>query len=626
MAKLRRSFANHNDIIMSPSSIVGFSDTSPFLDVQARDIPAGTLASDFYPTSTFWNLFTSGHQVLLGTRGSGKTALIRMLSYGCLRLLSAPKAKTFVREKRFLGFYVPLHLEQMTLITQNDDSYESRVGYFKFIFNHIAAAGFIETLAVLLEDMYPNPDVRIEKEIELSRAIILYWYGPRSKVKPMLASIMRELRLWAYRTERWQDGLDSPGDTAPPLCKPCLDPVVAVIPEVNSILELNPQVTQWVACIDEAEFLKPPFLKAINTFMRSQNRGLVVRLATAPFRYERDTEIPDAPLEPNGNDFRYVVVDMEPESREFEQLCEFIWNTRSKRFGNIKATTLAEFLQDDLDADSRAVYGEEFGSEALTHESLLAAILAVVSPQRAASAKRRLAGNKDIRKPYINKYSPVLFLRRLKTANDKGNTNVGLYAGARICRLVSEGNPRRFLDLMHLLYERHRSSPLTRRVQQDVILSFCCSVLSQSDGLPEHGPLVRSILDCVLGLLESRVHGATMLDGGCSFAVSANLLKNAGILEALKTAVRFSRLTCEDPTAVTINPDTTLRISYSLAPTNWIPMREGDRPTLYSSSLLGGVMDLPRVETPALRRSASDGFVRGLELAMEDAEDEELSF
>src|SRR4051812_20420048 len=87
----------------------GYSGANPFHDAQAKSFGVRRLASEFYPVSLYWSLFNDGHEILIGSRGSGKTALLRMLSYSGLRLLEDARSKDWKR--RYFGFYIPLHLE-----------------------------------------------------------------------------------------------------------------------------------------------------------------------------------------------------------------------------------------------------------------------------------------------------------------------------------------------------------------------------------------------------------------------------------------------------------------------------------------------------------------------------------
>src|SRR4030042_6962133 len=89
----------------------GYKGGNPFQESQARTYGDEKIVGEFFPTSFFWSLFNEQHEILLGTRGSGKTILLKMLTYSCLRRFNHPQARDYVAKKSFLGFYVPLHLE-----------------------------------------------------------------------------------------------------------------------------------------------------------------------------------------------------------------------------------------------------------------------------------------------------------------------------------------------------------------------------------------------------------------------------------------------------------------------------------------------------------------------------------
>src|SRR5260370_40263121 len=91
--------------------LLEFSGSNPFREAQARTFPGEKLIHEFFPTSVFVSLINEQHEILLGTRGSGKTALLKMLSYSCFRSIVEARLKSFQSEKSFIGFYVPMHLE-----------------------------------------------------------------------------------------------------------------------------------------------------------------------------------------------------------------------------------------------------------------------------------------------------------------------------------------------------------------------------------------------------------------------------------------------------------------------------------------------------------------------------------
>ncbi len=85
----------------SSDLLEGYSGANPFHESQARAGAERKILSEFYPTSAFWSLFNDQHEILLGTRGSGKTFLLRMMSY-TLRQIS-PAAVSEVLDLRERG-------------------------------------------------------------------------------------------------------------------------------------------------------------------------------------------------------------------------------------------------------------------------------------------------------------------------------------------------------------------------------------------------------------------------------------------------------------------------------------------------------------------------------------------
>ena len=79
--------------------IKGFIGENPFKDSQARTFPDKKVLSEFYPTSTFWSLFNEQHEILIRTRGSGKTILLKMMRYSLLKEINDPKAKEIIEGK-----------------------------------------------------------------------------------------------------------------------------------------------------------------------------------------------------------------------------------------------------------------------------------------------------------------------------------------------------------------------------------------------------------------------------------------------------------------------------------------------------------------------------------------------
>ena len=74
-------------------SIRGSTQQNPFSDSQARNFSDTKLLNEFFPISNYWSLFNDQHEILLGTRGSGKTFLLKMMRYSILKRIEDQRAK-----------------------------------------------------------------------------------------------------------------------------------------------------------------------------------------------------------------------------------------------------------------------------------------------------------------------------------------------------------------------------------------------------------------------------------------------------------------------------------------------------------------------------------------------------
>ena len=55
------------------------TDQNPFSDFQGRGPTDKEIIDEFYATTTFWGLFNSQHEILVGSRGCGKTFLLKSM-------------------------------------------------------------------------------------------------------------------------------------------------------------------------------------------------------------------------------------------------------------------------------------------------------------------------------------------------------------------------------------------------------------------------------------------------------------------------------------------------------------------------------------------------------------------
>ena len=77
----------------------------------ARNEGPSDLASGFVWTKIFQRLTTKKNHIILGARGSGKTALVKMLAHNYLSKSGDGRAEKLIKEKKVIGCYIPMRLE-----------------------------------------------------------------------------------------------------------------------------------------------------------------------------------------------------------------------------------------------------------------------------------------------------------------------------------------------------------------------------------------------------------------------------------------------------------------------------------------------------------------------------------
>src|SRR5438105_1533377 len=77
----------------------------------ARNLTRDEIVRTFGPPEAFWRLLSAKNHILLGSRGSGKTAIAKMLAHDHLSKWDDERAKDAVDSKAYIGMYVPTRLE-----------------------------------------------------------------------------------------------------------------------------------------------------------------------------------------------------------------------------------------------------------------------------------------------------------------------------------------------------------------------------------------------------------------------------------------------------------------------------------------------------------------------------------
>lgn len=565
------------------SQLHGTTGPNPFREAQAKTFGDTKLIREFFPTSTYLSLFNEGHEILLGSRGSGKTAILRMASFTCFSQIDQPAVKKIAGQRRFYGFYIPLHLEFMASLPQDTPDGSGSTEFFQFAFNCAAAKAFLFEVRTLLHSAGKTAAQQLEKEAILLERLCQMWMLGASAQFASLEDVADRIDTMYFQQAPWKDRTIAP---LPIFARHLFSPIIAILPQFCRELDIDEKESHWLACVDEAEFLKPAYLKCFNSFMRSEKRPIVLKLATLPYKYtSMETFVPGVSVECSGNDFNFRSIDLPWGSDDFRQLADHLLDKRLHRTDLFSdKVSLEAFVGKLGNDDPKDYYKEEIGEEDATDEKILYGILTEVSSERRARFERIRDTPARIASDYFKKFSPVFYLRNIRRESEKGNRKVGIFAGPTMIRRVADGNPRRFIQIMHDMFVTARRTKLGWKAQHEVIESFVDREFERAAGLPDFGLLLDGILKTVGQLLESRVHGrGPMVESGVNLIVQEALLANTVIRGALELGVSYSFLFVDEASLTSgLNSATDFRLAHVVAVKYWLPMRSGS-PVLLQS-------------------------------------------
>ncbi len=549
-----------------------YTGQNPFKYSQARDFPLQKLNDEFVPTPKFWNRFNVSNEILIGTRGSGKTILLRMMTYSSqICIANGPfgsqlKSEVWDHGISYIGFYIPLRLRVLREIGTTDNEEEER-RRFSFLFNCVAASAIIDEVHTIIRQKFQDDVDALMKERELINKLKFAWGIALDERTPTLRYLQETIdRLFDAVRTNWdfQKG-NHTFDSA------LLEPIISILPVLNNIFGFDRRQTSWVACFDEAEYLNENLQRVLNTVMRSESRGLAVKIATLPFHYnEFRTETDDEYVQAEGDDFRFESIDYQWNESDFIELTDYLVGTRlaqTRLFDDEFPEKLESFVGETSNKDLTALYKNVFPN---VDEN---AIREMVISELRLNAQRTTQKFSD---GQIKKYIPIFLIRELYAKTRNGNSKVPLLSGASMIRKVSDGNVRRFLQICDALFESSRASLLKPNSQHDVVWKFAEQRFSRSQSVYGQGFLLHNLLLAISNFLFHKLHNGPISDVGVEFTIAESLLKNKKITVALEMGVAYSYLTCPQTDLFNgISSSTRFRLSNAIAAFKWLPMRAG---------------------------------------------------
>ncbi len=540
---------------------------NPFGDSQSRNYSDQKVSSEFFPMSMFWSLFNDQHEVVLGSRGSGKTFLLKMMRYSMLKKIDDDRARKLVKDKNYIALYVPMHLE--IVIPFNNDKIDEtdRIAIFQVAFNCYLCEALLIELESLVEEIEDKKQ-RLITQIALVENLERLWFQTTtdicefSDLSDRIMDIYYDIDLKAPVLE------NIPNIFKREICSP----LVKAKKKIAELLEFDDEPT-WIVCVDEAEFCNETIQRCINDRFRSDSKRIALKVATLPFYHLTLKTLVDGIEVSDIDDFKYTIVDLKYDESDFKDLTNSLCRSRLKdRFDSSDlCESLEAFVGIEGNDDYRDYYRLEVGEDLATTEAIKAGIIDSFSEVR----KENATNYANDRKTIFDKFAPVFYVREMKKLSGIGNHKPGWYAGAKMIRRVSQGNPRLFLRLMNELFEKARETELTAKAQHEVLCEFADRICNSTWALPDNGPKASKNLDNISEKLSDKVHKGDLTQGGNSFTIQySKIAPFEKEKQWIELAIAHSRIIVDNETIRTgIRENTKYAVSNAYAVKYWIPMR-----------------------------------------------------
>lgn len=485
----------------------------------ARNLSVEEVVATFVPTRVFWRLLSSKNHIVLGARGSGKTALAKMISHDHLSRLKDPHAQQIIQTRGFIGIYVPTNVEWVGGLKNKPWKDEAEAEqFFQWRLNLSTCLAFLATLQSCLGTYIPNRGERARTERLLIARISRDWldHGQHCNSIGELTERLEDLQ---YSKQQQLTRLRVGGQLEPG------EQIVGVNFDMELFTPLRRGITlasralqfpkncTWILCLDEAEFLDRLHHRILNSYLRSDSKNLVFKITTMPyFHHTLDTNT-GAALNV-GHDFEYVYIDQDPifghagqehEDAPKETFAETIFSKRAQLSGaRYVGMTLPRLLGRSQILDRKEV---EWSATSPMYKLLEEH----ASRETRARALRMLDSPTQFADQVGRKILPALIVRDA-VRNHRGRADLEIYSGASMVVRCSDANPRRLIRLFNALLGAVRWNSRTKRsldpkAQTRILIAFSETTLDRIQSEPEVGPELFRFVRAIGTYMHDSLHG-----------------------------------------------------------------------------------------------------------------------
>ncbi|TQI71435.1 hypothetical protein JM79_2368 [Gramella sp. Hel_I_59] len=277
----------------------------------ARYFSFKDISESFVVNDEYRELAKDSSMLLMGSRGCGKTTLLKMLTPAGLAYWNDEESSSIKDNIKFTGVYVPSDIQwknQFDYLRKHLKNENSVVEIIiEFLFSCNINIALCKTFKSILDFQVSDPLVKIQKEYKISKGLISNWELPTNTI-PNLDNVELEILQRVRQINNLIKKLifsgkqkDFRGNLPNYVFNEFFDLTKLGCKVVEENIDFKDNM-KWALCFDELEIV-PKFLQMkLVSFLRSVDQKFIFKLTTTPLFDIENNEIDVT----QGNDFSSV--------------------------------------------------------------------------------------------------------------------------------------------------------------------------------------------------------------------------------------------------------------------------------------------------------------------------------